>query len=67
MGYVVGLGNDDSAEHTIDRLNGLLGVEGANLAGSHLMEKVTCNATSVGFTCIYHWSFAPSSLWSGET
>ena len=64
MKYAVGLENDDSPKA---RLNGLIGVEGDNLAGPQLMKKVTYNASSVGFTCVYNWSFAPNSFWSGET
>ena len=56
----------DPAEETIDKLNGILGIDDPTLAGSTLMQSQNHEPGTVGKTCVYNWSFAPSSLWSGD-
>ena len=55
-----------AAEETINKLSGILGIADPTLAGSTLMQSQNHEPGTVGKTCVYNWSFAPSSLWSGD-
>lgn len=66
MEYVIGLPNDDFPAETIDKLNAALGLTDPEMAGTSIMKQRTAYVSHVEPTCVYHWSFAPSSLWSGE-
>jgi hypothetical protein len=66
MSYVVGLPIGDFPAETIDKMNAALGLGDPALAGSALMSQTRMSVSDVGTTCLYHWSFAPNSLWSGE-
>lgn len=66
MAYVIGLPNDDFPAETIDKLNAALGLTDPEMAGASIMKQRTVLVSHVEPTCVYHWSFAPSSLWSGE-
>lgn len=65
MEHVIRLPLDDPPIETIDKLNSLLGLDDPGFSGKSIMEQ-SANAGEVGKTCVYHWSFAANSLWSGE-
>ena len=66
MSYVVGLPIGDFPVATIDKMNTALGLGDPALAGSALMTQNRMSVFHVGTTCLFHWSFAANSLWSGE-
>lgn len=67
--FVAGLAiemNDPVAK--IDKMNAALGITDGHLSGSSLLgESKTYSDGELDRTCPLHWSFAPSSFWSGDS
>ena len=68
MAYVISLPKvtDETPEHMINQMNCALGIADPALDGGSIMASRVMELSEVGKTCVYHWSFAPNSLWSGE-
>ncbi|CAL1154751.1 unnamed protein product [Cladocopium goreaui] len=55
-----------SAADCIDHMLAKVHINGFNGNAADLLKPVTFSNGQHGSSCIFHWSFAPSSLWSGE-